>query len=179
MCMNNRNIFTLSLLTDYSIISGTLMEHLHMRHSTITIHFRRETGNTPLAKASDRSLQSPGPRAFISCPRHPPGGARGQQHCMLTFPSDHDQLCLQKPFTLQCWDFSSMRGKKMSNQRTVGSEPPPCVSQHPCQLVETPGPQQARGSIPFLSLKQRALQTKRDGKLKNHEDSHLKNIKKV
>ena len=67
----------------------------------------------------------------------------------------------------------------MSNQRTVSSEPPPCVSQHPCQLVETPGPQQARGSITFLSLKQRALQTKRDGKLKNHEDSHLKNIKKV
>ena len=62
--MNNWNIFTLSLLTDYSIISGTLMEHLHMRHATITIYFGREMGSTPLAKASDRSLIQPTAQSF-------------------------------------------------------------------------------------------------------------------
>lgn len=81
-----------------------------------------------------------------------------------------------------------MRGKKISNQGTPGSEAPPhpCVSEHPCELTEMPGPQQAGGSITSLSLvriqshlflKQRALQTKRDGKLKNHKDGRLGNIK--
>ena len=156
----------------------------------MTLHhdhlFQKGNGEHPSAKASNRSLHSPGPRAFISCPRHPLGGARGQQHCTPTFSSDHDQPCLQKPFTLQGWDFSSMRGKKISNQGTPGSEAPPLRLRAPLPAHRDAWTSAGRVSITSLSLvriqshlflKQRALQTKRDGKLKNHKDGRLRNIK--
>lgn len=75
--MNNRNIFTLSLLTDYSIISGTLMEHLHMRHSTITIHFRREMGNHPISKGLRQVLTEPRAQSFHLVPKTPTRWGQG------------------------------------------------------------------------------------------------------